>query len=225
MTIGWTSTGFTNITVELTRNAGGSWETIAASTPAAAGSYAWTVTGSTSTQCKVRISDTANPSLNDVTGGLFAITPEAVTRTYNVIDGWNLASVPLNVADYTTTTLYPTATSEAFRFDTSAGYVPVSVLSNGVGYWLKFDAPAAVSITGVPRDSDTVDVGAGWNLLGTVSAPVAVASVVSVPPGIIAGVFYGFNSGGYFEATSLEPGQAYWVKCSQVGQLILNGTN
>jgi photosystem II stability/assembly factor-like uncharacterized protein len=225
LAITWNATGFTTVTVELTRDAGGSWETLATGVPAGNGGTGWVVTAPVSASCKIRVSDSANPSLTDITDGLFSITPPAVTRSYGVIAGWNLVSVPLDVADFTATAVFPAAVSEAFRFDTAAGYLPSAVLAPGIGYWLKFDAPASISVTGVPREADTIAVGTGWNLIGAVSSSIPTSGLVTVPAGIIEGVLYGFDNSGYYPASTLEPGQAYWVKCTQPGQILMGAAD
>jgi hypothetical protein len=48
-----------------------------------------------------------------------------------------------------------------------------------------------------------------------------VASLVTIPPGILTGTIYGFDASGYYAATSIEPGKAYWVKVTQSGTIIL----
>jgi endonuclease/exonuclease/phosphatase family metal-dependent hydrolase len=69
----WTSSGVSNVKLEYTLDGGSTWSTIVASTPASAGSYAWTVPGSASTNAKVRVSDTASSAL-DVSDAAFTIT-------------------------------------------------------------------------------------------------------------------------------------------------------
>ncbi len=79
--ITWTSTGVTNVRIELSRD--GNWvngdgsdvDEIVASTPAAAGSYPWpSVTGPDSTNCLVRVSDEADGSPSDESDAVFEIT-------------------------------------------------------------------------------------------------------------------------------------------------------
>jgi photosystem II stability/assembly factor-like uncharacterized protein len=221
MNITWNSSGFTNAKIELSRDGGTGWEILNAGTPAGDHAYPWTVQGPVSGQCKVRISDAANATLTDVTEGVFAITPTSVTGTYAVIDGWNLVAVPLTVANYAKTSLYPTATSVAYSYDSTSGYQVRDVLENGPGYWVKFSGAQNVSMTGFARTADSVGVQTGWNLMGSISTAVPVASIVTIPPGIVTGTIYGFNASGYFTATSIEPGKAYWVKVTQPGQIIL----
>jgi photosystem II stability/assembly factor-like uncharacterized protein len=221
LNITWNSTGFTSAKIELSRDGGTSWETLNASAPAGDHAYAWTVQAPASSQCKVRLSDSANPALTDITDGLFAITPASVNGNYAIDNGWNLVSVPLTVADYQKSSLYPTATSVAYSYDSADGYQVRSVLENRKGYWLKFGGSQNVSMTGYPRDTDTIVVQTGWNLMGSITTAVPIGSLVTTPPGIITGVIYGFNVSGYYTATSIEPGKAYWVKVTQPGQIIV----
>ncbi len=71
----WISTSITNVKIEYTTNNGTNWSTIIASTPAGVGSYAWTIPNTPSTQCKVRISDASNASINDLSDETFTISP------------------------------------------------------------------------------------------------------------------------------------------------------
>jgi hypothetical protein len=67
---------------------------------------------------------------------------------------------------------------------------------------------------------DSVGVLKGWNIIGTISSPVAVGGVIQVPGGIVISNYFGYN-GAYFAADSLKPGQSYWVKVSSDGKLVL----
>ena len=58
--ITWTETGITAVKLEYTTDDGATWTLITSSTPAAAGSYAWTVPAVNSDRCRVRITDTAS---------------------------------------------------------------------------------------------------------------------------------------------------------------------
>jgi hypothetical protein len=150
-------------------------------------------------------------------------TPNArnlVDRSCPVTAGWNLVSVPLSVADYRASVLYPSASSSAYQYDPIAHYVACDTLENRRGYWLKFDSAATVRITGIPRERDTVAVTSGWNLIGTIASPVETASILQTPPDIILSPFYAFT-GSYAIVNALSPGGAYWLKCSGPGTLVL----
>jgi hypothetical protein len=136
-----------------------------------------------------------------------------------VKQNWNLVSVPSAVADRRKSTLFPTATSQAFAF-TPAGYEQKDTLTGEAGYWIKFPADEIVAVPGVPVYSDTVGVIAGWNIVGSVSAPIPAAAIRGVGTTIIS-PFYGYD-GGYAVADSLLPGRGYWVKVMAAGELILS---
>jgi hypothetical protein len=73
---------------------------------------------------------------------------------------------------------------------------------------------------------DTVQVKAGWNIIGSLDADVPPDSLVSDPPGIITTAYFGYEPGaGYESATTLEKGKGYWVKVSDDGAIIFEGSN
>jgi hypothetical protein len=160
----------------------------------------------------------------DIHGNLGAPSPHAAisplsTQTYAVAKTWNMISVPMTVSDFSKTTLYPTASSDAYAF--ASGYVERDVLANGVGYWLKFSSAQNVSLTGYALQTATIAVTTGWNMVGSIGVAVSVAQITSNPPGLTVSPFYGYASG-YKEATTIEPHKGYWVKVAQAGQLILS---
>jgi len=140
---------------------------------------------------------------------------------FNIKENWNIVSVPVTVSDYAKTSLFPNAISNAFYFD--AGYFSSDTLRNGIGYWLKFDSAQTVSMTGTERTIDTIDVNAGWNMIGSIGIPASVSNISSIPGGIITSNFFRFTDT-YESDTTLQPGKGYWVKVSQAGQLILSST-
>jgi len=159
----------------------------------------------------------------DIHGNESAPSPQLTsaamsTASIAMLGGWNMVSVPLSMLDYTKTTLFPTAISDAFAYQGS--YVVQSVLENGDGYWLRFGSPEGVLLSGFVRDVDTIDVASGWNMIGSISSPVDVTTIASIPGGIVTSQFFGYN-GAYFSATTIEPGRGYWIRTTQAGQLIL----
>lgn len=83
--ITWTSSGITNVKIELSSDGGGSFPTsLIASTPAAAGTWSWSIpAGQTpGTLYKVRISDAANASVNSVSASNFTVPANATFTTH-----------------------------------------------------------------------------------------------------------------------------------------------
>jgi hypothetical protein len=135
--------------------------------------------------------------------------------------GWNIISVPLAVGDYLKTSLFPGATSAAFAYQ--GGYVTRDTLDNGPGYWLKFSAPQVLSLSGSLITLDSIPVAPGWNIMGSISSPIASSSVTAVGT-VLQSAFFGFDNG-YFSASTIEPGKGYWVKASTAGTLVLSSAS
>lgn len=147
-------------------------------------------------------------------------TISGVSRQYSVIDGWNMISAPLAPDDPRTVSLFPSAASQAFVFHQGSGYTPEDTIENGVGYWLKFTGAQQITLTGELRSMDSVSVQAGWNMIGSLSAGVSTSAITTMPPDIIVSQFF-FYDLGYVAADSLLPIEAYWVKVSAPGVIIL----
>ncbi|MBI4811154.1 MAG: fibronectin type III domain-containing protein, partial [Ignavibacteriales bacterium] len=142
--------------------------------------------------------------------------------TYQASIGWNLLSVPIGGTDTRKSTLFPTSTSDAFAY--VGAYTARVTLSSGCGYWLKFNTPDAVNLVGDLVSVDTIDLNPGWNLIGSVSSPVSVSSIVSEPAGIIVSGYYRYE-GVYMLSDSIHPMRGYWVKAQSEGKLILNAAS
>jgi hypothetical protein len=140
----------------------------------------------------------------------------------SVSGGWNMVSVPVLPDDNSKDTLFPGSTSPAFAYNSS--YTVEPNLQVRSAYWLRFPSSRAVSVLGIDRETDRVPVVAGWNMIGTLSYALDVATVTSNPGGIIAGRFFGYKSG-YFAADHLLPMRGYWVKANAPGELILNASS
>jgi len=134
---------------------------------------------------------------------------------FAVGNSWNMVSVPVVATNFTKSSVFPTAVGDVFKF--SAGYVPADPLSNGPGYWAKFNSAQSVSIVGGMLTSISIPVTTDWNLVGTISCPVVTSSV----GGVVAGKkFFEFNNG-YKEVSVLSPGKGYWVQSPSAGTMDL----
>lgn len=148
-------------------------------------------------------------------------TTAQISQRYPVTAGWNIVSVPLRVSDYRKSVLYPTAISSAYAF--RQGYAVADTLEPDAGYWLKFGGTDSVLMTGIPRTNDTIAVSAGWNLIGTPTVDIPVASIIQSPPALVQSSFFAYG-GSYAIADTLHPGQGYWVKCAGPGMLVIVST-
>lgn len=142
---------------------------------------------------------------------------EKAEYTIVVNPSWNMVSVPITLGDYAKTSVFPSAASSAFAYQ--GGYVVEDTLDNGAGYWVKFPAAQALSLSGALIDVDSLAVAPGWNIVGSISSPVPASSVTAVGTSIQTG-FFAFDNG-YQAASTIEPGRGYWVKVSSAGTLVL----
>jgi hypothetical protein len=143
------------------------------------------------------------------------------TLTVQHVEGWNMLSNPVETVFDSVRHLFPTAVfPHGFSFEGLAGYVQRFRMMPGAGYWVKMPViPVPTVIGGTPMLEDSVEVRAGWNLIGSVSDTVDTGAVTSVPPGIRETAFFGYP---YAPAPLLLPGQGYWVKVGAPGVLYLS---
>ncbi|HYQ87640.1 MAG TPA: T9SS type A sorting domain-containing protein [Bacteroidota bacterium] len=141
--------------------------------------------------------------------------------SFPVSSGWNIVSIPTINNDLFKTHLFPTSTSPAFAYEGS--YAAVESLRHGPGYWLAFAQNQQVRIIGDSLFTDSIGVTAGWNMIGSISAPIDIHTIMSDPGGIVTSRFFGYTQG-YQHADTIEPGEGYWVKTNQGGKLILSSS-
>jgi alpha-amylase len=152
-------------------------------------------------------------------------TAQQVTTQFTLYDGWSLVSLPYIMNQTTKSALFPTATSSAFTYESGSGYSAEDTLQNGLGYWLKYADTTQVSLTGIVQVSDTFDVAAGWNLIGSISGSVSISSIDQIPDSNVTTSYFKFELGsGYSASSTIEPMKAYWVKMKSAGKLVLTTT-
>jgi PKD repeat protein len=139
-----------------------------------------------------------------------------VTMSSSVTSGWNIVSVPVRTSDMLFSTLFPGVASPAYAY--SSGYVSVSMLSNGAGYWMKFNNSANYNFTGYPWTPENMLVSPGWNLIGPFDNNIPISSIMSNPSGIVTSNYFGYN-GGYYNPDTLKVGRGYWIRTSTAGYL------
>ncbi len=134
--------------------------------------------------------------------------------------GWNMVSNPV-VRQPGTDSIWQVFCGHGSCFYRGRYYWQCTA-PNGMGLWVKVARyPTFCCIEGGPIARDTIPLTASWNMIGSISFPVAAASVETIPPGIIASRFFGYSSR-YVFVDTLRPGFGYWLKASQSGWLVLS---
>lgn len=128
--------------------------------------------------------------------------------------GWNMVSNPALRADNFVGDLFPGAGTAAFSFNN--GYQVADSIVPALGYWINMSLASSPRIGGASLPSVNVPVSAGWNMIGGPDHAVPAPS-----GGIVTGNVFGYSSGGYAVATTLQPGYGYWVRTTSAGTIPL----
>jgi len=128
--------------------------------------------------------------------------------TIELSPGWNLVSVPFDVAR--------TAFGDAIEDDVlgwdDGDYVATQDLQAGLGYWVRAPAAATVVLSGTNQLDTTVTAAKGWQLVGTVLKS---DGSVGVTVGSSAQIMWAWDASAQtyaaVAANSYVIGQGYWV--------------
>ncbi|HPN39879.1 MAG TPA: hypothetical protein PL041_15885, partial [Melioribacteraceae bacterium] len=126
--ITWTSTNISNVKIEYSTNNGINWNIIVASTMANTNKYNWIIPNTTSSQCKIKISNVSNPLINDESFTTFSIVSQIQKSiTVNSPNGgetWYIGSN--NQINWTSTGV----TSVKIDYSTNGGSSWINITSN-----------------------------------------------------------------------------------------------
>lgn len=147
---------------------------------------------------------------------LYDVTPRPFAKT--VAEGWNLVSLPGEVADGFYLAVFPNAQPQTL-FNFSGSYRRLDYMEMGSGYWLKFPQTGEAIIYIVPWQECKATLAAGWNMIGGPSYEVALTEVYDPEGIIIPGTLHAYN-GAYYPVDFLQPGEGYWLRASNSGEII-----
>ncbi len=154
----------------------------------------------------------------------WSFTVTQTTSAYRFDPAWNMISLPMRLYDNTKEHLFPTSISSAFSYSQDFGYVSEESLKVGVGYWLKFALGEDIPFTGFITEVETIEVKAGWNMIGSISDVILATTILQIPEGNIISPFYTYR-GGYQFADTIKPAKAYWVKTDTAGKIVMKDSN
>jgi hypothetical protein len=124
------------------------------------------------------------------------------------------------VVDPSYAILFPDAVDGTlYEFDN--GYIQSSELNPGTGYWLRFDGAGSNAVTGQEISNLTLSLNSDWNMISGITDAVDVVNIQDPGGIIIPGTVYGFDNG-YAQAGVIEPGNAYWLRTTEDGNVSLN---
>ena len=141
---------------------------------------------------------------------------EGIYVYYN--EDWNLLSVPDESVNFPCTN-YIGGTLYSFE-DNSYTTFEMDDITVGQSYWLKFEDMVECTFSGNPITEISVQLTAGWNLMGSISSSVDVNAIIDEDNLIVPNTVYGFDES-YIEAEMIEPGYGYWIRAFQDGEITL----
>jgi hypothetical protein len=146
---------------------------------------------------------------------------------------WEMVSLPVKMEASLIASLYPDPSTKLYLFNTATGmYEGASDMTFGTGYWLKTNTRSTLFLGNEVTSNRLTGLSGigqppayGWNMIGGITHPVAVASIVQNPAGAMKAIFGWNSSSGYVVPTSVDPGEGYWVRTDPGTTLTLSGTS
>ena len=152
--ITWSSSNVTNVKLEYSVNNGTGWTQIVASTPSAAGTYAWTIPNSNTTQALVRVSDASDNAIIDQSNAVFTIhTPTITVISPNGGEEWKVGTNK----NITWTSSYVTNVKLEYSVDSGSNWTTIitsTPANTGIYSWT---IPNSTTSTALVRVTDTSD--------------------------------------------------------------------
>ncbi len=139
--------------------------------------------------------------------------------TISYTESWNMVGLPLGVVDASYNLIFPESI-EGTLYSFDGGYTLATSLIQGEGYWLRFANAGSTTIDGTLINALTISLNEDWNLVSGLSEDVSIYSVFDPDTIIVPGTLYGFN-GGYVVDDMLSPGNGYWLRAFQAGDITL----
>jgi len=132
---------------------------------------------------------------------------------------WNLVGLPVEMEISIVGDLFPSSIENTlFSFD--QGYILETSLANGEGYWLRFAEEGTTILTGNLLDEISISLDEGWNLLSGISEDISIYSAIDTENIIVENTLYGFSEG-YVNSDILVPGQGYWLRTYEAGEITI----
>lgn len=176
----------------------------------------------------VNMKQTGSVSISNTgVAALRVVVNQTITQTISLSADWNLASIPLKASDQSFQALLQPTCQSGFLYDPGTGYVslnPGDDIPPGRGGFFKCSA-GSVKITGTVPSTSGPALKSGWNIVGPFATDVPVSGVASAPSGLIQSSFFGLDPNkGYVTASTLTPGEGFWVEAGGAGTLDLSGS-
>jgi hypothetical protein len=138
------------------------------------------------------------------------IPSDGITFVMNLPGGWSMISLPVLLEGATSQEVFPEAVV-IYGYERESGYVRMTDLEIGAGYWILLNEEREFTITGQSINGYTLTVNQpGWNMVGGCTLE-AKATSESCDIGVIYGYIQGSGYQRVQESENLQPGKGYWI--------------
>lgn len=168
----WTSTNVANVRIEFFTGSG-MWTLVADNIDASLGTYAWTVPDVESVMCQVRISDTTNSDVRDVSDGTFTVSGQPVVTVTSPNGGESWMVGTTQTITWTSSNVTAVTIEQTTDGTTWTAIAQSADASGGSYAWT---VPAAPSVNCLIRISDAVNP----TVTDTSDAPFAITAIPAV---------------------------------------------
>jgi len=142
--------------------------------------------------------------------------------TITLHTGWNLVSIPVRAYDNAVNKVFPFSIGTYIYNTASRRYESVIEIEPGKSYFVLSPVDTSYTILSLPVNSYTIDIQAGWNMIGSVYGLVVPFDEITVRPDgiIIPNTLYRYDPRStYIRASTIEPGIGYWILSLADGQI------
>ncbi len=180
------------------------------------------LTENTAYAIKVRATDAAGNNSAFNTESFFTTLQATVTQTISLVAGWNLISFYVLPTDNSIANVLSSIASKVEIVKNNDGFYYMDIADElqslttfeyGQGYLIKTSSAATLSVQGIAPSSTTIQLKAGWNLLGYPKATASAASTALSE--IWSNVSELKNMAG--AQTTLTPGKGYYINMKAAG--------
>lgn len=145
------------------------------------------------------------------------------SSTIQVTEGWNMIGISSTGQIVDNDNVIIPGTLYHFDGGSYNESIHLNALEANKGYWIKCSGSGSITLQKdiIQSNESSVDVIKGWNMIG-----VSENSGISDPNNIIIdGTLYHFDGSDYgtsLDITNIESNKGYWIKCNDVGSIIIN---
>jgi hypothetical protein len=152
---------------------------------------------------------------NEGVEGMRSSVLSAVNETISATANWQLISIPVQENEITS--------DLATIFSYEEKYNVTNTLRDSKGYWIKtrtFDTET-IQVKSIGLDQTVIPLNSGWNLIGSVSDTIPVASIIDTD-GILSGApVYIYNENQYQVSEVIVPNKGHWIYANEPGSIEL----